>query len=179
MKYALFVLAMLVALVLVVVAVGAMLPVKHTASRQVKLHQPPEKVFALINDPATFPAWRGKVKGSKEIKVEILPEKNGHRMFREIGADGTILYEVMTVEPNKRLVTRIADPSLPFGGKWTYEILPAGDSTTLRITEDGEVYNPVFRFVSRFIFGHSATIEEYLRDVSKRFGEDSATVVEG
>ena len=179
MKYALYVLAALVALVLVIVAVGAMLPVKHTASRQVKLHQPPEKVFALINDPATFPAWRGKVKGSKEIKVEILPEKNGHRMFRETGADGTILYEVMTVENNKRLVTRIADPSLPFGGKWTYEMLPAGDSTTLRITEDGEVYNPVFRFVSRFIFGHSATIEEYLRDVSKRFGEDSAVIRAG
>ena len=179
MRYALYVLAALVALVLVIVAVGAMLPVKHTASRQVKLHQPPEKVFALINDPATFPAWRGKVKGSKEIKVEILPEKNGHRMFRETGADGTILYEVMTVEPNKRLVTRIADPSLPFGGKWTYEILPVGDSTTLRITEDGEVYNPVFRFASRFIFGHSATIEQYLRDVARRFGEDSAAVTQG
>jgi len=178
MKYTLIVLAVLVALVLLVVAVGAMLPVGHTASRQVKLHQPPEKMFALINDPATFPAWRGKVKGSKEIKVEILPEKNGHRMFRETGADGTILYEVMTIEPNKRLVTRIADPSLPFGGKWTYEILPAGDSTTLRITEDGEVYNPVFRFVSRFIFGHSATIEEYLRDVAKRLGEDSAAVTQ-
>jgi len=179
MKYALYVLAALVALVLVIVAVGAMLPVKHTASRQVKLHQPPEKVFALINDPATFPAWRGKVKGSKEIRVEILPAQNGHRMFRETGADGTILYEVMTVEPNKRLVTRIADPSLPFGGKWTYEILPAGDSTTLRITEDGEVYNPVFRFASRFIFGHSATIEQYLRDVARRFGEDSAAVTQG
>ena len=179
MKYALIVLAALVALVLIVVAVGAMLPVKHTASRQIKLHQPPEKVFALINDPAAFPAWRGKVKGSKEIKVEILPDQNGHRMFRETGADGTILYEVMTVEPNKRLVTRIADPSLPFGGKWTYEILPAGDSTTLRITEDGEVYNPVFRFASRFIFGHSATIEQYLRDVARRFGEDAPVIQEG
>ena len=179
MKYALIVLAALVGLVLLIVAVGAMLPVKHRASRQVKLHQPPEKVFALINDPTTFPAWRGKVKGSKEIKVEILPERNGHRMFRESGTDGMILYEVESEVPNKRLVTRIADPSLPFGGKWTYEILPAGDSTTLRITEDGEVYNPVFRFVSRFIFGHSATIEEYLRDVGKRFGENAPVIQEG
>jgi hypothetical protein len=81
--------------------------------------------------------------------------------------------------PNKRLATRIADPSLPFGGKWTYAILPAGDSTTLRITEDGEVYNPVFRFVSRFIFGHSATIEEYLRDVGRRFGEDAPVIQDG
>ena len=176
MRYALIVLGALVALVLVVVAVGAMLPVKHRASRQIKLHQPAESVFAVINDPATFPAWRGKVKGSKEIKVEILPNKGGHRMFRETGADGTILYEVESVVPNKRLVTRIADPSLPFGGRWTYDVLPEGDSTTLRITEDGEVYNPLFRFVSRFIFGHSATIEQYLRDVAKRFGEDSAVV---
>ena len=178
MKYALIVLAAIVALVLVIVAVGAILPVKHRASRQINLHQPAESVFALINDPATLPAWRGKVKGSKEMKVEILRDRNGHRMFRETGADGTILYEVVSAEPNKRLVTRIADPSLPFGGKWTYEILPAGDSTTLRITEDGEVYNPVFRFASRFIFGHHATIEQYLRDVAKRFGEDSAVVTQ-
>ena len=61
MKYALIVLAALVALVLLVVAVGAMLPVKHRASRQVKLHQPAEKVFAVINDPASFPAWRAVV----------------------------------------------------------------------------------------------------------------------
>ena len=176
MRYALIVLGALVALVLLVVAVGAMLPVKHRASRQVTLHQPPEKVFALINDPTTFPAWRGKVKGSKEMKVEILPEQNGHRMFRETGADGTILYEVVSSQPNKSLVTRIADPSLPFGGRWTYELLPAGDSTTLRITEDGEVYNPVFRFASRFIFGHSATIDQYLRDVARRFGDDSAKI---
>jgi uncharacterized protein YndB with AHSA1/START domain len=179
MKYALIVLAGLVALVLIVVAVGAMLPVKHRASRQVKLHQPPEKVFAVINDPASFPSWRGKAKGSKEMKVEILPDQGGHRMFRENGSDGTILYEVMSVEPNRRLVTRIADPSLPFGGSWTYEVQPDGDSTTLRITEDGEVYNPLFRFVSRFILGHHATIDQYLRDVGKRFGEDSATVIEG
>ena len=47
------------------------------------------------------------------------------------------------------------------------ELIPRGDSTTLRITENGEVYNPVFRFVSRFVFGHSATIEKYLADVRK------------
>ena len=179
MKYALIVVAALAALVLIVVAVGAMLPVKHRASRQVKLHQSPESVFAVINDPTSFPAWRGKAKGSKEMKVEILPDQGGHRMFRETGADGAILYEVISVEPNRRLVTRIADPSLPFGGRWTYDLLPAGDSTTLRITEDGEVYNPVFRFVSRFILGHQATINQYLRDVSKRFGEGSAAIIEG
>ena len=173
MKYALIVLAALVALVLLVVAVGAMLPVKHRASRQIKLHQPAEKVFAAINDPASFPSWRSKVK-----KVEILPDRNGHRVFRETGGDGEILLEVDSVVANQRLVTRIADPSLPFGGKWTYELLPDGDSTTIRITEDGEVYNPLFRFVSRFVIGHHSTIDQYLRDLAKKFGEATGAVIE-
>jgi uncharacterized protein YndB with AHSA1/START domain len=173
MKYTLIVLAALVALALVVVAVGAMLPVQHVASRQVTLRQPAAKVFALINDPAAFPSWRSKVK-----TVEILPERGGHRVFRETGGDGVILFEVDSVIPNERLVVRIADRSLPFGGKWTYELIPAGDSTTLRITEDGEVYNPLYRFVSRFVLGHHATIDQYLREVARRFGEERGLVVE-
>ncbi len=170
MKYALIAVAALVALVVLVFAIGAMLPVRHTATREIKLHQPAEKMFALINDPASFPSWRSKVK-----KVELLPDHNGHRVFRETGGDGDILFEVDSVVPNKLLVTRIADKSLPFGGKWTYELIPAGDSTTLRITEDGEVYNPLYRFVSRFVLGHHATLDQYLGDVGKRFGEDSAS----
>ena len=168
MKYALIVVAALVALVLLVVAVGAMLPVRHRASREIKLHQQAEKIFALINDPASFPSWRSKVK-----KVELLPDHNGHRVFRETGGDGEILFEVDSVVLNKLLVTRIADKSLPFGGKWTYELIPAGDSTTLKITEDGEVYNPLYRFVSRFVMGHHATMDQYLRDLARKFGETS------
>lgn len=171
MKYVLIVLAALVALVLLIVATGAMLPVKHRASRQMSLHQPAEKIFAAINDPASYPSWRSSLN-----KVEILPERKGHRVFRETGGGAEILLEVDSVVPDKLLVARIADPSLPFGGKWTYAVISSGDSMTLRITEDGEVYNPLFRFVSRFVFGHHATIDRYLRDLSRKFGEDSAPI---
>lgn len=168
MKYALIVLAALAALVLVVVAIGYTLPVRHTASRQVTLREPAGKIFAAINDPAGFPSWRSDVK-----KVEILPDRNGHRAFRETGANGSILYEVDSVVPNQRLVTRIADRSLAFGGSWTHELLPSNGNTTLRITENGEIYNPVFRFVARFFLGGHATIDRYMRDMARRFGENA------
>lgn len=163
MKIALIILGALAAIVIIVAAVGFALPVKHTAVREARYRRSPAEVFAVITDAKEFPGWRPSVK-----KVEILPAPEGRRRFRETGSDGSILYEVEETAPNTRLVTRIADPSLPFGGTWTYELTPDGGSTILRITEDGEVYNPIFRFVSRFVMGHTATIDRYLLDLAKR-----------
>lgn len=165
MKIALIVLGVFGAIVIVVVVIGFTLPVGHQAVRQARFRQSPPEVFAVITDAENFPAWRPSVK-----TVDILPDSAGKKRFREIGSDGSILYEVDGTVPNARLVTRIADRSLPFGGSWTYELIPDGKGTTLRITEDGEVYNPVFRFVSRFVMGHTATIDRYLRDLAKHLG---------
>jgi hypothetical protein len=51
---------------------------------------------------------------------------------------------------------------LPFGGPWTYELRPEGSATHLTITEHGEVFDPFFRFMSRFVLGHAATMERIL-----------------
>ena len=50
--------------------------------------------------------------------------------------------------PLWRRVTRIADRNLPFGGTWMVEIVPADGGSKVTITENGEVYNPFFRFAS-------------------------------
>lgn len=160
MRYLLIAAAALGAVVLVVLLVGWSLPVKHRATSEATVRASPQSLYRLITDVDRFPEWRSSVK-----RIEPVPDSAGRKRFREVGGDGTILYEIASAVPDQRLVIRIADRSLPFGGSWTYELIPRGDSTTLRITEDGEVYNPVFRFVSRFIFGHTATIEKYLADV--------------
>ncbi|SRR6266566_3608601 len=168
MRYVLIVAGALGLIVLVVLLVGWMLPVAHRATRDALIERPRDEVFKLITDVKSFPQWRPSVK-----QVEVLPAIDGRSQFRGIGKDGWILYPIDSIAPNEYLVTRIADRSLPFGGKWTYQLTPRGDSTTLRITEDGEVYNPVFRFVSRFVMGHTATIDQYLSDVGRRIGHTS------
>jgi hypothetical protein len=80
--------------------------------------------------------------------------------------------------PNQRLVTRIADKALPFGGSWTYELTPTQTGTSLRVTENGEVYNPVFRFMSRFVFGHQRTMDGYLADLEKRLTKSQGAVAD-
>ena len=60
--------------------------------------------------------------------------------------------------------------ALPFGGSWEYRVTAEGAGSRVQVTEHGEVYNPVFRFVSRFIMGHSATASAYLKALGARFG---------
>ena len=65
---------------------------------------------------------------------------------------------------------------LPFGGTWTFELSPQGKESELRITEDGFVSNTLFRFLARFVFGHTGSMEGFLRQLGAKFGEQ--TVVE-
>ena len=82
--------------------------------------------------------------------------------------DESLPTKIEESDPPRRLVTRVIDPQHNFGGTWTWEIQPAPGGSSLRITENGEVYNPIFRFVSRFVIGHTKTIETAL----KSFGEN-------
>jgi uncharacterized protein YndB with AHSA1/START domain len=168
MKIALIVVGALVAAILIVVAIGYSLPVKHVASREATLSAPPDSVFAIITDIDKFPAWRPSVKRIERVSPgDATPSDS--LQYREHGDDGVILYSVDEKVAPHRMVTRIADPSLPFGGRWTYELMPTSNGgTTLRITEDGEVYNPLFRFMSKYVFGHYHTMDGYLRDLRAR-----------
>jgi uncharacterized protein YndB with AHSA1/START domain len=135
--------------------------VAHVASGSATFEQPPERVFMALADVENFPHWRRDVRA-----VEVLAWEPRVR-WREYGSD-TITYERMEIEPSARLVTRIADPDLPFGGTWTFELAEADEGTRLTITEHGEIRNPVYRFMSRYVFGHAATIEAFLEDLQRR-----------
>jgi len=89
-------------------------------------------------------------------------EKNGN----------TITLETLEETPPRRLVRKIADPSLPFGGTWTYEIAAVDGGCTITITENGEVYNVIFRAISK-LMDQSATIKGYLKALAKKFGEEA------
>ena len=168
MKWLIAVLAVLVGIVLLVIVIGALLPRDHVSSRAARYKESPAEIWSAITDYSKFPEWRKSVK-----QVEALPAVNGQPSWRETDSHGNVIpYEVIESTPPQRMVTRIAHPKLPFGGTWTYQISSAPDgATVLRITENGEIYNPAFRFVARFFLGYSATQEQYLRDLGNRFGQ--------
>jgi hypothetical protein len=131
-----------IAIILAIVLIGRSLSVAHVASRTVIFRRPPEEVWAAINDPALLSS-----RGVGEVKFE-------------------------TVEslPPKLLVRRVVGEK-DFGGTWTCDIASSPGGSTLTITENGEIYNAFFRFVSRFIIGHHRTIDGTMTALRKRFGE--------
>lgn len=40
----------------------------------------------------------------------------------------------------------------------------------LTITENGAVYKPIYRFMSRYVFGHHQGIERFHADLRERIG---------
>jgi hypothetical protein len=170
MRWVWFSIALVTALVLAILAVGAMLPQKHTATRSITVHRPVDEVWSVLSDHAKDPAWRPDVES-----VTRIADRNGHPVWEEKYKNGDIMHiETTAVESPKKMVRKIVDQSM-FGGVWTYEVTPAPDGkTTIKITEDGEVYNPAFRFIARFIIGNDSTLKTYLKNLAAKFGETAA-----
>ena len=161
MKWILWTVAGLIAIVGVAAIVGWLLPVKHEASRSAHVDRPRDEIYAAIADVAAYPKWFAGVS-----RIEMLEAPAGTIRFRQHTTTGPLVMEVVEATAPSRFVTRIADPTQPFGGTWTFELAPDGTGTRVTITERGEIYNPVFRFMARFIFGYTKTLETCLEGLA-------------
>ena len=171
---------MLKAIVAIVVAMGALvgvvallgnqLPVGHVASRYVMIGAPIDVVFSTITEFEAAASWRDL----KSVTVTKDPESGRQRVTEE-SSSGPITMEVEQLVPPKRLVMRIVDESA-FGGAWAYALEPQGNATRITITEHGEVYNPVFRFVGKYIMGYTRTIDSYLMSLGRKLGSEVVPV---
>lgn len=161
LKWGLIAVGAVVALALIAALIGVFLPEAHTATVSREVPAPRDSVWAVMTTAERFPDWRAGVDA-----VAPQPDTDaGLPVWRESGPTGAMTIEITEWDPPRRMVTRIADDDLPFGGTWTYALEPAAGGTLVTITEDGEVYNPFFRFVSRFIMGHDATMQAYLESL--------------
>jgi uncharacterized protein YndB with AHSA1/START domain len=142
MRFVIWIVVSVIAAVGVVALIGYFLPVNHEASRSAEFNKSPSEVFALISDVSNYRQWWP----ANETKVAV----------------------VESVPPT-RFVTKIVDETA-FGGTWTMEIVPTTVGSRLTITERGEVYNVIFRTLSKFVFGHTSTMESCLAAAQKRLG---------
>lgn len=157
----------LVALILGVLVAGMLLPEEHHASRTLLTKQSPQAVWDAINDHASEPQWRSDVQS-----VTSLGERNGKPVWREEYKDGNKVTLITTQStPPSRMVRELTDLDGPFSGRWEIDIAPTPEGSKITITEIGKVSNPLFRFVSKYVIGHTTFMERYLKGLAGKFGE--------
>jgi hypothetical protein len=167
LTYVWIALASIVALVAVVQVVGMMLPVKHRASSSRSLPATPDRVWEVLTDVDRHPQWRSGLESVTKTSDDPLT-------WTEKSSMGEMPLKTEVFEPGHKWVARIVAEKLPFGGTWTYALQPEGHGTKLIITEDGEVYSPFFRFMSKFVFGHTKTQEVFLSDIEKYLAKEAS-----
>lgn len=170
MKRALLIIGgILLALLLVVLIGGLLLPEEHHASRTLITKQSPQAIWDAINDHANEPQWRSDV-----ASISSLGERNGKPVWREDYKDGNKVTLITTEsKPPTRMVRELTDLDGPFSGRWEIDISPTPEGSRVTITEIGKVSNPFFRFVSKYVIGHTTFMERYLTGLAAKFGEQA------
>ncbi len=163
MRWLLWIGAAIAVIVLIVVVVGAMLPKAHSVSRTARIAMPPEALYTLLSDVDRYQSWRPDVK-----TFERRPDRDGKPAWVEDVGGMKIPMVFERMERPSLLVARIDTKDLAFGGTWTYRIAPASGGSDLTVTEDGEVTNVIFRFMSKFVFGHHATMDGFLKNLQAK-----------
>lgn len=164
----------LLALVMIVVAAvgaayldGMTLPVNHSTTVRGVVNAPPEQVFARITDVAHGNTWRPAVKS-----VTMLPPDEGRdHWIEDLGHNTTMKFLATRTDPPVRREVLLDDPGASYGGTWVYQLSPGPtpDTTAVRITENGFIDPPLYRFVMAHIFGMSHNQDIYLSNLQTSF----------
>lgn len=149
----------LTSLVIILYLTGLTIPKEHVATSSREFQSSQHDVWMVLSDFSNWPEWRSDL---QEIRL-------GHNGFTEVLKSGeSIDYRIEDFTTPERIVIRIATEGLPYGGSWTFELTSAGNGCRVTITETGEVYNPIFRVISKYFIGQTASMERCLEDLSKK-----------
>lgn len=146
--------------------IGFMLPGPYRVTSLMRLDQPPAEVFARVADFSKRPNWLDDI-----TRVEGAAPVEGRPLWIEYGDGAAVPLEVLANEPPVRLVTRADDEALGFSRTRTWRIEAAGNGTTIRIEDEGELRNAFLRFRVRVLSGVHADQERVLTALARHYVE--------
>ena len=148
---------------------GYTIPVKHTVSVSQHYDKTATDIWLAITQYDKYPEWHEDIYAIKE-----LPEKGGYQSWKEVDADGhTVPYIILKHSSNAQLVIQTDNKDKDFNYTRTYDLIPdtghKEKGTTLKITQNGEIHNFLFRIIAHFFTGHSNDIDTFLRSLKNKF----------
>lgn len=142
--------------------IGARLPEEHSVEASAFIaNRTPPIVAARIRDVEHCSVWR------RGVSAVVVMRDVSSVTFEETGSNGKVTYRQTAPKPNAEIINEIISDGMPYGGKWTIRIESINGGSTVSIREDGFVKPPMFRFLARFVFGYSGSINQFLKDLAE------------
>jgi hypothetical protein len=152
-----FATAILLALVLLVLLAGWLLPATREGRAQAVIAAPPARILAVIADVEAQPEWRGGI-------ASVTREGAG---WREVTARG----ETITFTPVRMDEARIHlrfTSSAGYTGEWLADLAAVEGGTRIAVVERATVPSPLGRILSRLLFDPTAFATTYLAALKAR-----------
>jgi hypothetical protein len=158
MKWIFISLGILIVLIAIVYLIGLLMNVKHEATIQREFKKiGMDEILSVIKDYKGYANWWSGIKELTIDSVNHWTEKNSH--------GDKVSYRLEMGDEKGKLITRILNKDLAYGGFWEFTFTSIDDGCSIKIVENGEVYNPLFRFMAKYIFGHETTLKNYMNDL--------------
>jgi uncharacterized protein YndB with AHSA1/START domain len=170
----LLLMGLVAALVAAMLVGGLATPRHHVVARTAHLRTSADRVWHAVHDVANYERWRDDM-----IEVEVVSVTGAALSWREVTSAGSVLFGALEVEPPVRLVAQVLDDDLPWGGTWTWEVMPENGGTRLTITERAHVNNPITRFIGTHFVGFTGRIDRYIRALALHLDEQSPEILPG
>jgi Polyketide cyclase / dehydrase and lipid transport len=168
-KRSLIVFSMLCAFLIVVLAYGYSLPVEHKTTMQRHYDKKADELWDIIVDYRKYSQWRQNV-----YEVNEMPAKGVYEAWKEVDANGrSVAFEIVGYLPGVQMIIEMTDTTLPYGGSWTFDLLPDATGTVVKITENGKIDNLVLRVIAHLVTGYTSSMNAWLNSLDNKFALES------
>lgn len=159
MGIVIFVMGVVVAIFVAMLAGGLMLPARNAHKRTVRLRVPADAVWSLIADPAGYPAWQDAVSS-----VDI--EGRAPLRWREYTDNGSIGFEAATVQPPHNFTAHSLGDDASRQTQRSFVLQDEDGTTLLTYTEHSNTPNPIARFIGRYVMKRRTSVDLLLSELA-------------
>ncbi|MQG18542.1 MAG: hypothetical protein FI687_02035 [SAR202 cluster bacterium] len=121
-----------------------------------------KKLWTLVTDFPNQTNWRTGI-----IQVEKVSDISGRNIWQETNANGQVMkIETLEYSPMRRLVRRLINENEDGEIIWIYDFAEVGEISTLKISEQGKLLNPILKLISKINSSKSKVLNRYFEDVA-------------
>ena len=147
---------------LIMVAVSKSVSEQYEVSSMAYYNCDIKKLWGLVTDFPNQSTWRTGI-----IKVEKISDMSGRNIWKEFNSNGQVMkIETSEYSPVRRLVRRLINENEDGEIIWIYDFAEVGEVSTLTVSEQGKLLNPILKLISKFNSSKTKVLNMYFQDIA-------------